>query len=59
LDIGLICGERRRVIGIDDGDHRLHSDRRKMKAKLPAPKQNFLLARLSKKRRLQSADFRQ
>jgi hypothetical protein len=41
MDLGLICGERRRVIGFDGGDCRLHSNRRKMKAKLPAIAQNF------------------
>ena len=28
MDIGLICGERRRVIGFDGGDCRLHIDSR-------------------------------
>src|SRR5690349_5608401 len=32
MDIGLICGERRLVIGLDGGDHRLHSNMRKIKA---------------------------
>ncbi|HKQ72815.1 MAG TPA: hypothetical protein VJ810_03740 [Blastocatellia bacterium] len=41
LDIGLICGERRRFIVFDGGDHRLHQDMRNTKAKLPAPEQIF------------------
>jgi hypothetical protein len=36
MDIGLICGERRRVIGLDGGDFRFHSNRLEMKAELPA-----------------------
>jgi hypothetical protein len=49
LDIGLICGERRRVIGFDGGNNRLHPDMRKMRAKLLAPAQIFLPARFSNK----------
>jgi len=41
LDIGLICGERRRFIVFDGGDRRLHQVMRKTKAKLPAPEQIF------------------
>ena len=43
VDIGLICGDRRRVLGFEGGDYCLHQDMRKMKAKLLAMAQYFFL----------------
>jgi hypothetical protein len=41
MDIGLIRGEHRRVIGVDGCDFPLHSYRRKLKIELLAPARIF------------------